>query len=672
VSDGARVARVACPLDCPDACSLEVTVRAGRVERIEGAGDRNPLTDGYLCTKVRTFAEHVDSTERIDRPMRRIGSKGEGRFEPLSWDDALDLVATRLLAIRDESGGEAILPHSYGGSNGLLTQNTTDRMLFERLGASRLLRTICAAAAGRAAEGLTGKMSGVALPDYEASRLIVIWGANPQATGIHLVPIVRRAQAAGATLVVVDPRRAGLAAQADLHLAVRPGTDLPVALAVLRALFERGAADLEFLDRHAVHADELRRRAEPWSIARAAAIAGLAPADLERFVELYATLSPAVVRCGWGLERNRNGGSAVAAVLALPAVAGKFGVRGGGYTQSNSGAWTLDAGIPLAGERRAINMNRLGRALLELDDPPIRALFVYNSNPLSTSPRQDLVARGLAREDLFTVVHDAVWTDTARWADVVLPATTFLEHEEISRGYGAYVLQHSRPAIPPRGEARSNHDLFADLLRRTGCPETEIPSIETLRERVLDSTGDGARVRAELDDRGWAAPSSGVHPVQFVDVFPNTPDRKIDLVPAALDAEVEGGLYRYREDPEDDARPLALVSPASGKLISSSFGQRISGPVPVELHPDDAAARGLSSGDRVRIHNAFGEVVTTLRVTRNVRPGVASLPKGLWARHTLNGATSNVLCPDDLTDLAGGACFNDARVEISPTGERPD
>ncbi len=666
MSAPANIVRAACPLDCPDACSLEVTVEAGRVTRIAGATDRNELTAGFICSKVRTLPRHLRGPDRLRTPLARAGAKGAGTFTPIGWDEALDRIAARLVEVRDRYGGEAILPYAYGGSNGLLSDGSTDALLFGRLGASQLARTICAAPTGRAATGLYGKMEGVALPDYVDAKLIVIWGCNPSATGIHLLPIVGAARAAGARLVVVDPRRIPLAAQADLHLAPRPGTDLVLALAAIRELFSSGRADLDFLERHATGADELRRRAEPWTIERAAAVAAVPAADLSRFVDLYADASPAVIRCGWGVERNRNGGSAVAAILALPAIAGKFGARGGGYTLSNSAAWRFDTepiwGTPAP--TRSINMNRLGAALLGAE-PPVQALFVYNSNALATAPNQALVRRGLEREDLFTVVFDQVMTDTARYADVVLPATSFLEHHEVSRGYGAYVLHVTAPAADPPGEARANYQVFAELAVRCGVARRdEIPSETEAVERILDSTGCGARVRAEIRSQGYALPAAGARPVQFVDVLPKTADGRAHLVPESLDQEAPGGLYAYRPETKDERFPLALVSPATNRTISSTFGHLRPGPVPLEIHPDDAEARAIANGDLVRIWNELGEVICPARLSPAMRPGVVELPKGLWSHNSANGSTANALAPDTLADLGGGACFNDARVEV--------
>lgn len=655
----------ACPLDCPDACSLEVRVEDGRVVKVDGS-HLNPVTAGFICAKVRRVPEHLYGPDRLLYPAVRVGPKGEGRFERISWDAALDLAAARMREARERWGGESILPFFYGGSNGLLTQETADFRLFYRLGASRLARTVCAAPSSSAAIGLYGKMAGVALQDFRHSKLIVLWGMNPSASGIHLVPFIQEAQKAGARLVVIDPRRIPLAKKADLHLAPRPGSDLAIALAAIRWFFEEGRADLAFLAAHATGFEELRRRASLWTFERAAEASGVPAADIEAFVRLYAESSPAVVRTGWGMERNRNGGSAVAAALALPAVAGKFGVRGGGYTMSNSGVWggELDSAAAVAEPppaTRTVNMNRLGEALLE-GEPPVGVLFAYNCNPLATMPNQEKVRRGLEREDLFTVAFDQVWTDTARMADLVLPATHFLEHSDMVRGYGSYALYRTRPVAEPAGEARPNAEVFGELLRRLGLarpgdPETE----DELAAAVLHRS---ERVRTELERDGMALPECGEAPVQLVDAFPLTPDGRIHLVPEALDREAPRGLYGFQEDPGIERFPLALISPATGRTISSTFGQLVREKAVLEIHPRDAEARGIAAGDTVRVWNELGEVRVNARLSPDLRPGVVFLPKGLWARHTLSGTTANALAPDTLTDLGRGACFNDARVEV--------
>ena len=660
----AEILTSACPLDCPDACSLEVRVEDGRVVKVDGS-HLNPVTGGYICAKVRRTPEHLYGPERLLHPCRRVGPRGSGEYQAISWDEALDLAAEKLREARERWGGESILPFCYGGSNGLLTQDANDGRLFRRLGASRLARTVCAAATGRAAIGLYGKMAGVALPDFRHSRLIVLWGVNPSASGIHLVPHIQEAQKAGARLVVIDPRRTPLAKKADLHLAPRPGGDLAIALAAIRWFFEEGQADLAFLAEHATGWEELRRRALPWTVERAAEASAVPAGEIEAFIRLYAASSPAVIRTGWGMERNRNGGSAVAAALALPAVAGKFGVRGGGYTMSNSGVWNLDTAAAMGEPEpatRTINMNRLGETLLERADPPVQVLFVYNCNPLATMPNQEKVRRGLAREDLFTVVFDQVWTDSARVADLVLPATHFLEHSDVVRGYGSYALYRTRPVVAPAGEARSNLEVFAELLHRLGLARPG--DLETADELTAALVRPSERVRTELERDGMAVPDCGAMPVQFVDAFPLTADHKIHLVPEALDREAPLGIYGFQADPVTERYPLALISPATGRTISSTLGQLVRDQIPVEIHPDDAAPRGISAGDVVRVWNDLGEVRVAARLNADLRPGVVFLPKGLWSHNTLSGTTANAVAPDTFTDLGQGACFNDARVEV--------
>jgi anaerobic selenocysteine-containing dehydrogenase len=658
----------ACPLDCPDACSLSVTVRDGKLVTIDGS-HRNPDTGGYICAKVRRFGERVYGSDRLLFPGIRIGPKGAGRFARVSWDEAMEILEDRMSTIREEWGGEAILPFSYGGSNGLLTQDTTDALLFPRLGASRLARTVCAAPTGAAALAMYGKMATVAYQDFEHAQLVIVWGANPSASGIHLVPRIRAAKRRGARLVVVDPRATQLARQADVHLALRPGTDVVVALAIHRHLFEEGLADLAFLGGHATGVDELREKARPWTFERAAAIAGVPASDLEMVARLYARSSPALIRCGWGLERNRNGGNAVMAVLALPAVGGKFGLRGGGYTMSNSAAWNIkptwvrEEGPPT----REVNMNHLGRALTEYDDPPVKMLFVYNCNPVVTMPDQNRVIRGLEREDLFTVVFDQVRTDSARYADLVLPATTFLEAYDIAKGYGSISLQLTRPVIEPEGEARTNTDVFGELIERLGLGRSDDNGNELeMLLRIFNELPVEVGDRLKSDE--LAVPPCGFAPVQFVDVFPKTDDGRIHLFPEALDREAPGGLYSYQADPATDRFPLALISPASSRTISSTLGELATATAQLVMHPGDAAPRGLAHEDLVTVFNDLGQVMCRLRVEETVRRGTVSLPKGLWRRSTLNGATATALAPDTLTDLGGGACFNDARVEVEKAG----
>jgi len=687
-----------CPMDCPDTCALEVEVRAGspdnpagdRVVSIGGAAD-HPTTRGFICSKVSKYHERLDHPDRLLRPMRRVGAKGEGRFEAISWDEAVEEVTGRFRRIAEEWGPEAILPYNYGGSNGLLSDGFTDELYFARLGASKIAKTLCAAPSTAVAGAMYGAMPGVAHEDYAAAQAIVIWGANPKVSHIHLVPFLKEARSNGAFLAVVDPQRHFSEQEVDLHLAVRPGTDLPVALALIHRWHEEGRLDDDFLGRWAVGLEPLLERAADWPLRRAADEAGVAEADLARLADAWAGAAPAVVRTGWGLERNRNGGQALAAILAIPALLGKFGVRGGGYTMSNSAAAKLDKAALLGDTRspaRILNMTRLGAWIDPArqpaggpPEPPIKALFVYNCNPLATVPDQGSVEAGLARDDLYTVVFEQVMTDTALYADLLLPAATFLEQWEIKKSYGTYVIGGIRPAVARRGEARPNVEVFAELGRAMGFTDKAFTwDEETAFERAAAHlTYNGQPVNIdELRAGRWVRPDfPGGTPVMFDTVEPATADGKIHLTPDCLGPEPfayqpvassmgrRGGGGEDGEDGNGGEGTLALVSPGSHRMITSTMGEYNFDELTVTLHPDDAAERGIESGDRVRVWNAVGAVVCPARTSDTVRPGVAMMPKGAWRRTAPSGTTSTSLVPDHVNVVAGGACYNDARVEVA-------
>jgi anaerobic selenocysteine-containing dehydrogenase len=655
------MARSACPLDCPDRCSLDVQVEDGRVTRIEGTA-LNPVTRGFICSKVRGYAERVYGPERLLYPARRTGRKGEGLFERLSWDEALGTIARELQRVRERATGEAILPFAYGGSNGLLSQGTTDERLFRTLGASRLDRTVCAAQTGTVADALYGKMPSIDFPDFARAKLVILWGANPKTTHIHLMPYLKAAREAGARVALVDPRLVLPASFVDVHLPVLPGADAAVALAMIAHLEREGGIDRSFLESRTVGCEALLEKARPWTLERAAERAGVEARAIASLADEYREADPALVRCGWGVERNRNGEAAVAAILALPAVAGKFGKPGGGYALSSSEAYRVD-GDRLCGEKepgtRHVNMSQLGRALLEAESPRIEALFVYDANPVVTLPDQARVVKGLLREDLFTVVFDQVMTDTARYADVLLPATTFLEQRDLLHSYGTYTVLLSEPAIAPVGEALPNEEVFLRLGALLGVAG---PQGEALLEEAVASIGGplaGERTLARLRAEGALRfDFPGERPVQFRTVFP--PEGRACLSPPELP-----GLYDVHDDPGTLAYPLALISPATATSICSILAETDPRPAALEMHPRDAGSRSLETGMRVRVHNGLGEVIVRLRLNPDLRPGVVLLPKGIWNRHTENGRVGTCLVPDDVSPLSGGALFNDARVQVS-------
>lgn len=703
----ARLRHTTCPMDCPDTCALEVTVEEGRVVRVAGAREHaHPIMGGFICDKVAQFERRLYHEDRLLYPMRRKGPKGAkgshdmANFERISWDEAIAHITARFRDIAARFGAEAILPYHYGGSNGYLSDGLLDERYFARLGASRLARTLCAAPATEVALGMYGKMPGVAFEDYAQARCIIVWGANPKASNIHLVPFLKQARRQGAFVAVVDPRLTFAPAEVDLHLPVYPGADLPLALALIRLWEESGRLDRRFLAEHAIGLEPLLAAARAWPVDRAAAQARVPAESIRRLAEVYTDASPAVLRCGWGLERNRNGGQAIAAILAMPALLGKFGVPGGGYTLSNSGGAALDTAKllgPVTWNTRIINMSQLGLALAGSGgvmaaasvaretptdstppttiDPPLKALFVYNCNPVATAPDQETVLRGLAREDLFTVVHDQVMTDTARYADLLLPATTFLEHHDLRRGYGAYVVGSVRPVVAACGEAKPNEEVFALLGRAMGFDEAPFSwdSKTWMSEmgRALSLAGKPADTDLLAAGGMHRYDFPGDRPVQFGTVFPRTPERKIQLTPSTL------GPRPYEYDPVTSERyPLALISPATSKMISSTFGEFNYPELRLALHPDDARARGIAEGDTVRVFNELGEVICRAQLSDRVRPGVVSMPKGAWQKSSKNGRTSTALCPATANVVGGGACYNDARVEVSrmtaaPTPDRP-
>lgn len=634
-----------CPLDCPDRCSLDVRVKDGRVESIGGTRD-NPWTDGYICAKVRDFGSRVHGPERILRPRIRTTAG----WQEATWDTALDLVASRFRAVMAEHGAEAILPVWYGGSNGLLTGGGLDLKLWNALGVSRCERTLCATNAGAGTKMAYGSMASAEPADVAHANLVVLWGANPSASGIHLVPPLKKLRERGGKLIVVDPRRTPLAEVADLHLPVLPGTDVPVALALAHVAFVEGLADESWLAAHSEGWEAYREAAMAWTPAKAASVAGVRAADIERLAHLYAAASPALVRPGWGLERTRNGSDSVRAVLLLPAVFGKFGERGGGYVMSTSGGYRVDsAAWQGASEARGLNLSQLGRELETRTDPAVHAVYIYNCNPVVTVPDQRRVVAELSRPDRFVVVHEQVWTDTCELADVVLPATTFLEHRELTKSYGGYVVQWSEPVIPPVGESRNNHAVIRDLGARLGVP-LDLDEV-VLAERIvaaIPNVPDLATLRAA---RALPVPS----PVQFVTTFPE--NARVRMTPPP----------RHRPPPVDANLPLVLISPATSSAISSTLYEHETN-IELRAHPADARARGLAAGQTVRVWNGRGEVIAPLRVDANLRQGVVMLPKGLWRRATKNGWTSNALIPDHVDEYGRGACYNDARVELEGVG----
>ena len=665
-----------CPLDCPDTCSLTVTVTNDTIVGIRGSR-ANPYTNGVLCAKVpASFPDFVHGPGRLRTPLRRAGARGEGRFVPISWDEALDLVHARFTAIAAEHGPQAILPLNYAGPHGFLAGGSMDLRFFHKLGASLLdRRPLCGGIRTEAWVGTFGAVPGMRPEQAEAAKLLVAWGNNVTWTNLHLVPIINRVRRAGGKLVVVDPKRTKIAEQADLHVALRPGTDVVLAWAVAAELERAGALDRDFIASHVEGFETFMERARRYPPAKAAEVCGVPEAQIRQLAEWYRTLSPAAISVGNGLERNQNGGAGIRAVFALPALAGKFGVRGGGLV---NGAGFAFPKTPMRLARpdfipsgtRTINIIDVGRDLLDPRlAPPIKALFIYNHNPLVVHPDQNRLRRGLEREDLFIVGSDVVMTDSLAYADVVLPACSHFEHDDLFAAYGQHWLQRAEPVISRQGDALPNTEIFRRLAARFGFTDPGFTATDAeLMDDALDPADPrlgGVRPSLIPTDRAVAMTTAGEEFVLFGNVFPKTPSGRVELASTYLNNKYAALLPDYR--PVESRYPLTLISPATDTRITATFGgSKDSDEIPpLEMHPDDARRRGLAAGARVKVWNDLGEVHLPLLITDDVPPGVVCSAKGAWMRTSDNGQTVSALAPSHHADIAEGACYNDARVEVA-------
>jgi anaerobic selenocysteine-containing dehydrogenase len=665
-----------CPLDCPDTCSLTVTVEADRIVKIRGS-KANPYTAGVVCTKVQTlYPDFVHGPGRLTTPLRRVGAKGHSRFERISWGEALDMIHERVSAAINAHGPQCVLPLNYGGPHGMLAGASMDLRFFHRLGASLLdRRPLCGGIRGEAWVGTYGAAPGMRPEQVEQAKLIVAWGNNVTWSNLHLVPVINRAKRQGAKLVVVDPKRVKIAEQADMHIALRPGTDVVLAWAVAAELERRGAIDRDFVAAHVLGFEEFMARARQVTVAEAARICGVPEDQVRQLAEWYAAISPAAISVGNGLERNQNGGSGVRAVFALPALAGKWGVPGGGLV---NGAGFAFPKTPARLARpdlvppgtRMLNIIDVGRHLADgALSPPIKAAFIYNHNPLIVHPDQNRLRRGLAREDLFTVGIDVVMTDSLAYADVVLPAASHFEFADLYAAYGTHWLQRAEAVIPLVGESLPNTEIFRRLAARFGFVE---PCFRASDAELMDEGVDGADARllglrpsSLPTDRATPMTIGGEEVVLFRNAYPKTPSGKVELASDYLNKKYGARLPTYR--PFESAYPLTLITPASDQRTTSTFGGLAANDAtpPLEMHPEDARARGLADGTWVRVWNDLGEVHLPLAITDAVRPGVISSLKGAWMRTSDNGQTVSALAPTHYADISEGACYNDTRVEVA-------
>ncbi|MGQ0635353.1 MAG: molybdopterin-containing oxidoreductase family protein [Planctomycetaceae bacterium] len=689
--------RAVCPHDCPDTCAMQVTVDGERAVAI--AGDRqHPVTRGFLCHKVSRYLERVYHRDRLTHPLKRVGPKGAGQFERITWDKALAEIAARFAAIAaGPDGPQAILPYSYCGTMGKIQSQSLDRRFFHRLGASKLDRTICATAGGAGYAYTIGSRVGMAPEGFGESRYIINWGANTVVTNMHLWVVMLESRKRGAKIVTIDPYRCKTAERSDWHVPPRVGTDAALALGLMHVIFRDRLEDRDYLERYTLGHFELRERAlREYAPERVSRITGLAVDEIERLAREYACTKPAAIRINYGLQRHYGGGMAVRTIACLPAVVGAWREYGGGILLSTSGTFPLNSQrlerpdlSPLGA--RTINMSQLAEALMgDLPGPPVRALYVYNSNPAAVAPDQRRVLQGLLREDLFTVVHEQFPTDTVDYADIVLPATTQLEHFDLHTAYGHHWVQVNQPAIPPLAEARCNTWVFRQLAARLGFEAEHFQvSDEDLAREALWEGGENVpeALRGITLERLTAEGPQRLNlPPRFTPFaegnFP-TPSGKCEFYSASLQAVGFDPLPTWiapaeclESSPELAASfPLQLLSPPSPHFLNSTFVnvdslRAAEGAPRLEIHRDDAERRGLREGDQVRVFNARGSFEARAAIGDSVRPGVVVAPSIWWNKYTADRANANATTSSRLTDLGGGATFFDNLVEVEAVEPR--
>ncbi len=684
---GATVVRGACPHDCPDACSTIVTVENGRATRIQGDPD-HPFTQGFLCAKVNRYLERTYHRDRLTTPLRRVGPKGSRQFEPASWDDALTDISARLRTIVATHGAEAILPYSYAGTMGLIQGSSMDRRFFHAIGASKLDRTICSTAGSVGMQMTVGANVGADGEGLPSSDLVLLWGTNTLTANPHLWPHVLQAKANGAKVIAIDPIRTRTADQCDEWIAIRPGTDAALALAMMHVIFDEGLQDDDYLDRFTLGADQLRERVKQYPPSRAAQITGIPSPRIIELARQYGRAKAAFVRINYGLQRHAGGGMAVRTIACLPAVVGHWRRAGGGIQLSTSANFQFNKKAlerpDISPPVRTINMIRIGEALNAPDGgvggPPVQALIVYNSNPAAVAPDRTSVLRGLARDDLFTVVLEHFQTDTADWADWILPATTQLEHWDIHFSYGHHYVPLNRPAIQPMGEAKPNSEIFRLLAAHMGLTDPMFAdddlalihqALESPHEKMKGVTFDA------LMERGWVRLNLPTPFLPYVDGAFSTPSGKVEFYSERMK---QMGLdplpaftppYEFPEMvPELAAKyPLTLISSPRHQFLNSTFvnidSLRRNAEPEVMVHPVDAERRGIPSGARVVVQNDRGHFSGVVRISDAVREGVVWAPSIWWTKLAADGANANDTTSQRETDLGHGPVFYDNLVEVS-------
>lgn len=672
----------ACPHDCPDTCAMLIQVEDGRAVKVSG-DPAHPPTNGFLCSKVNRYLERTYSPDRLLYPMKRIGKKGEGKFERISWDEALDTIAERFQDIAADNP-ESILPYSYAGTMGIVNGSSMDRRFFHRLGASLLARTICSSAGGDAMKYTLGVNMGTDAMQFHKAKLIVLWGTNTLTSNIHLWPQINEALDRGARLIGIDPYRNETLDRAHQLIQVRPGTDAAFALAVMNVILGEGLEDRDYIEQYTLGFDKLRERADEFSPARAADICGVTVDEIVNFAREYATTRPAAIRVNYGLQRHAGGGNAVRAIASLPALTGAWRDVGGGVLLSASGGFQLNTQALerpdlIKGQPRTINMSCLGDALTQAT-PPVRAIYVYNTNPAAIAPDQKKVLEGFRREDLFTVVHEQFQTDTADYADILLPATTQLEHRDVVRPYGHYYLMYNEPAIAPIGESKPNYEVFKLLAERMGFEDDcfQDSDEDIIRQAISTDYAPFAGITLErLKQEGWVRLNLPEEFAPYREGGFRSPSGKCEFYSERLEAMGIDAVPNYvppRESievaPQLAAKyPIQLLSPPARTFLNSSFANLPSflkqekKPF-VDLSAADAEARGIADGEMVRVFNDRGDFCVTARISDRVKPGVAVALSVWWNKLSPDHRNVNQTSSQKLTDIGDGATFYDNLVQI--------
>jgi anaerobic selenocysteine-containing dehydrogenase len=737
-----QLVHAACPHDCPDACGVLITMEDGRATKIQGDSE-HPVTRGFLCAKVAKYLDRVYSPDRVLYPVRRIAAKGpvavEGSCAPhdrvrdpvphepgpptetwqrISWDEALDEIGSRFRAITAEFGSEAILPYSYGGTLGVLNGASMDRRFFHRLGASQLDRTICSAAGEAGLQSVLGVNLGTEPEQFRHSKYIIAWASNIHGNNVHLWPFIAEARRNGAKLVVIDPYRTRTAECADWYLPINPGTDAALALGMMQVIIGEKLHDADYVAQHTLGFEQLREKVNEYPPERVAQWTGIAVDDIRKLAREYATVRPSVIRLNYGVQRSERGGMATRAIAMLPCILGSWKEIGGGLQMSVSGAVDLNTAAlkrpdlmktALGREARTINMVELGRVLNTLNNPPVKALFVYGSNPAAVCPEHNEVVRGLRRPDLFTVVHEQFFTDTTDYADIVLPATTFFEHKDLQNAYGHYYLQVSNQAMAPLGECRSNVEVFRALAQSMGFEEDCFrETVDEMIDVALDSDNPWlAGINRERLERGQVRLNFGNQPdpeaaeprsarpgqrpgpreapaepfLPFAHGGFRTPSGKAELYSAGVkDLGLDPVAHftpptESRHGNKNGALPLELLARKSDNFLNSTFSnvpsvQEMEEPGLLEISAADARARGIADGDKVRVFNHRGDIRLKARVDGKVQPGVVSARLN-WAKMTAGFENINALTSEKLTDMGNSATFYSVLVEVELSKPSP-